>query len=606
MSLLSVILLICGVVFGFMVGFVLAKRNNLYKNLHDATLGELKDKNNLLNELSQKLASKQAIQEYLEIDIDVLKKQKTDTDNCITVLREKVTHLESQSEFYTKQRHADLAEIDSLKQKIDHITLEKKHVESLKSDADLQLNTIFNKCEFYEKQRTIDINDIENLKQKIDSLNFISKQLESKKTDIELQLNSALNKGGLYAEQNNLYVSDIANLKNNIDILLSEKKSIETHKSEIDIKYNSVAKENEHLKKRLEEQQQEFLRLQKNSEQTFENLANKIFNEKSTAFTQKSEKTLNDVLMPVRESLGLFQNLVHEKFNTQDKQQYALREELKRIIDINEKMTFQADSLTKALKGDNKIMGNWGEMLLERILEDSGLTKNTDYVLQATGYDLKDVCGKRQIPDVIVKLPESKEIIIDAKVSLVDYERLVSNPDERTIHEKAFLKSVRSHIDGLSSKKYHHNEKLLSPDFVLMFMPIEGAYNLAMQLDNQLHHYAWNRRIAIVSNTTLFATLRTVASLWRIEKQNKNAEEIANRAGLLYEKFSGFIEDMNNIDDKFNQTHKLFDKALGKLHTGRGNLISQVESLKELGAKTSKSITANTAKEHLKEVDVVA
>ncbi len=557
MSFLSVVIGLLSVLIGFIVGYVLARKNNHYKILHDTINQELTQKTADNNDLLQKLASKQAMLDYLNNDVQQLKTQKTDNDAYINTLRDKLTNLEAQKEFYEQQRNTDLSELEGLKNQINHIIAEKKQLENLKSDTDLRLNTVTHKCEFYEKQRVIDINDNDILKQKIDSLNLAVKTIEARKADI-------------------------------------------------DVKYNSLIKENEYLHKRLEEQNQEFIRLQKTSEQTFENLANKIFNEKSQTFTQKSEKTLNDILTPVKESLGLFQNLVTDKFNHQDKQQYALKEELKRIIDINEKMTFQADSLTKALKGDNKVMGNWGEMLLERILEDSGLTKNIDYVLQASGYDLKGDDGKRQIPDVIVKLPDNKEVIIDAKVSLVDYERLISNPDERATHEKAFLKSVKTHIDGLSAKKYFQNEKLLSPDFVLMFMPIEGAYNLAMQLDNQLHHYAWHKRIAIVSNTTLFATLRTVASLWRIEKQNKNAEEIANRAGLLYEKFAGFIEDMNKIDEKFNQTHKLFDTALGKLYQGRGNLITQVESLKELGAKTSKSLPTVSTKEYLKEIELEA
>lgn len=508
MSLMLTSVTLAGIMIGFIIGYILAKKNNHYKILHDSMIQEIQQKNDYISELSQKIASIQTACDYLQADNQKLNYQKTESDNTIRGYRDKISNLEAQKEFYAQQRNIDIANIDSLKKQNDFLVHEKKQLDILKSDIELQLNTVFN--------------------------------------------------------------------------------------------------QNKHLQHRLEEQNQEFIRLQKMSEQTFENLAHKIFNEKSQVFTQKSEKTLNDVLSPVKESLMLFQTLVTDKFSHQDKQQYALKEELKRIIDINEKMTFQADSLTKALKGDNKIMGNWGEMLLERILEDSGLTKDTDYVLQASGYDLKDDSGKRQIPDVIVKLPDNKEIIIDAKVSLLDYERIISNPDESIIHEKAFLKSVRSHIDGLSAKKYHQNEKLLSPDFVLMFMPIEGAYNLAMQLDNQLHHYAWHRRIAIVSNTTLFATLRTVASLWRIEKQNKNAEEIASRAGLLYEKFAGFVEDMNSINDKFIQTHKLFDKANNKLYQGNGNLITQVQSLKELGAKTAKSLPSDSTKEYLKEIELDA
>lgn len=478
---------------------------------------------------------------------------------------------------------------DTLRQELEQKILENKQLSENKNELLQKLAT---------NQTIIDYLEADNLKLKqetSDNKNLIT-NFREKITSLELQKS-------FYEQQRGNNISEIDDLKKQLDIIQSEKKNLEALKATVEIKLNTIFNKNQHLEERLEEQKQEFVRLQKTSEQNFENLAHKIFNEKSIAFTQKSEKTLTDVLMPFKESFHSLQNLVNDKFNTQDKQQFALQHELNRIIDINQKMTFQAESLTKALKGDNKIMGNWGEMLLERILEDSGLVKNTDYVLQADGYSLKDDNGKRQIPDVIVKLPDNKEIIIDAKVSLLDYERIISDNDQRITHEKAFLKSVRSHIDDLASKQYFQNEKLLSPDFVLMFMPIEGAYNLAMQLDNQLHHYAWNKRIALVSNTTLFATLRTVASLWRIEKQNKNAEEIAKRAGLLYDKFSGFMKDMENIDEKFNQTHKLFDSALGKLYHGKGSLITQVESLKELGAKTAKSISKNAAKEYLQEIE---
>lgn len=466
---------------------------------------------------------------------------------------------------------------DSYKQFYNQLFLEHEALEQKFSDISTSLTRFQTRSEHQE-------NENQKLMQRYTDL-------ETKLMNAKEALSSLEAKQEFYEQQRSTDIKEI-------ETLSYQKEALEKQKSDLEIRLNTTLHKNHDLNQRLETQNQEFIRLQKNSEQTFENLAHKIFDEKAKSFTQKSEKTLNDALAPVKESFGIFQNLVTEKFSSQDKQQYVLKEELKRIIDINEKMTFQADNLTKALKGDNKVMGNWGEMLLERILEDSGLTKDIDYVLQASGYDLRDEHGKKQIPDVIVKLPDNKEIIIDAKVSLVDYERYISEENDPSKHEKNFLKSLRNHIDGLASKKYYQNNKLLSPDFVLMFTPVEGAYNLAMQLDPQLHHYAWDRRIAIVTNTTLFATLRTVSSLWRIEKQNKNAQEIANRAGLLYEKFAGFIGDMESIDKKFNETHKLFDNALGKLHQGRGNLISQVENLKQLGAKTSKSLP----KEYLQEV----
>ncbi|MDE3060751.1 MAG: DNA recombination protein RmuC, partial [Pseudomonadota bacterium] len=246
------------------------------------------------------------------------------------------------------------------------------------------------------------------------------------------------------------------------------------------------------------------------------------------------------------------------------------------------------DSLTKALRGDVKAQGNWGEVMLERILEESGLRKGEDYVLQGEAMGLSGEDGGRQRPDVIIKLPDDKHVIIDAKVSLTAYERYCADGDES--HLRDFLKSVRNHVAGLESKRYQDNDKLNTPDVVMLFMPVEGAFALAMQQDRELHQYAWGKRIVIVSPTMLFANLRTIASLWRIERQNRYAYEIADQGGRLYDKFVGFIEDMQLIGRQMSGLHKSYDSAMNKLSEGRGNLVGSVEKLKSLGAKASKSL----------------
>lgn len=324
----------------------------------------------------------------------------------------------------------------------------------------------------------------------------------------------------------------------------------------------------------------------------FENLSHKIFDEKNESFKRQSKETIGLLLNPLQEKLQDFEKKVNESFGNQAKEQFSLKEQIKNIVDVNEKMRMQAEDLTNALKGDNKAQGNWGEVILERILEDSGLRKDTDYIVQGMGLALRNDEGKLQKPDVIVNLPENKHVIIDSKVSLTHYERYFAEEAEelRVRHLKEFLTSVRKHINDLEERRYQTSDKLGTPDFVLMFMPIEAAYILAVQQDPEIQNYAWGKKVILVCPTTLFATLRTVASVWRLELQNKNAQEIAHEGGLLYDKVEGFVTDMQVLGRQMDTTQKTFDTALKKLSTGRGNILSKTQKLKELGAKTSKSL----------------
>jgi len=340
-------------------------------------------------------------------------------------------------------------------------------------------------------------------------------------------------------------------------------------------------------------QQQEFERIMKLQ---FENTAAKMLEDIGTKFSAQSEKKIGELLTPMQSHLNDFKKLVVESFNTQGKEQHTLRAEIGKII-------LQADSLTKALRGDVKAQGNWGEVMLERILEASGLQKGIGYVVQGSAMGLSNAEGIRALPDVIVNLPDNKHIVVDSKVSLVAYDRYCSATDEltREVQLKEFIKSIRAHANGLAGKNYQDLKGLETPDLVLMFMPIEGAYSLAIQEDRELHTYAWEKRVAIVCPSTLFITLKTIASLWRIENQNKHADEIAKRGGALYDKLVGFIEDMQAIGNKMGGLQKDYDSAMNKLSEGNGNLVKQAETLKKLGAKTSKlmpkGITADTESE---------
>lgn len=327
----------------------------------------------------------------------------------------------------------------------------------------------------------------------------------------------------------------------------------------------------------------------------FENLSNRIFDEKSEKFKKQSQESLGELLNPLRERMSEFQKKVDESFGQQAKEQFSLKNEIKNMVETHSKMSVQAENLTNALKGDTKVQGNWGEVILERLLEESGLRKGVNYGVQGGGLNLRDAEGRLQKPDVIVNLPEGKHIIIDSKVSLTHYERFYSEADEaaRKIHLKQFIASVRKHAEELGARRYQDSESLGTPDFVLMFVPIEGAYMLAVQEDAELHNYAWEKKVVIVCPTTLFATLKTISSVWRLELQNRNAQDIAKAGGDLYDKIAGFVEDMEKIGKQIKSVEGSYDAAMNKLSTGRGNILGRTEKLRALGVKTSKFLPSD-------------
>jgi DNA recombination protein RmuC len=271
----------------------------------------------------------------------------------------------------------------------------------------------------------------------------------------------------------------------------------------------------------------------------------------------------------------------------------SLKNEIENIFKLNQKLATEAHELTKALKGDKKGQGNWGELILERVLESSGLREGEEYSLQAKEMGLVSDEGRALRPDVIIKLPEGKHLIIDSKVTLVSYDKYLNSEDAgiQALALKEFTQGIKNHITTLAEKKYQNLDKLQSPDFVLMFIPIEGAFATALQNDGELFKYGWEKKIIIVSPTTLMVTLRTVESIWKQEKQNKYAMDIARQAGDLYDKFVSFIEDLENLKRSIEKSKENLDAALNKLTTGRGNLVGRVEKLKALGAKASKSLS---------------
>jgi DNA recombination protein RmuC len=343
------------------------------------------------------------------------------------------------------------------------------------------------------------------------------------------------------------------------------------------------------LGEKLVSQKEEMQELQKKFTIEFENIANKILEEKSVKFTAQNKENIDMVLAPLSDKLKSFETKVQDTYEKGLKERSELKEQIVQLSTLNQTLSNDAQNLTKALTHDNKTQGNWGEMILEKILMESGLTEGEEYSKQAS---INNDDGKRFQPDYIIQLPDNKHIIIDAKVSLVAYNQYV-NPEDENEREKALknhLISVRNHIKYLSEKNYQTATTIDSPDFVLLFMPIEPAFSMAIQQDKDIYQYAWSKNIVIVSPTTLLATIRTIASIWNQEKQNRNTLEIAKQAGALYDKFVGFLEDMDKIERGLSQADSAYKGAINKLKTGSGNLIKRTENMRELGATANKQI----------------
>lgn len=343
------------------------------------------------------------------------------------------------------------------------------------------------------------------------------------------------------------------------------------------------------LQEKLQDQKKEIESMHEKLQIQFKNLANDILDEKTKKFTDQNKTNLNDILSPLKEKIKEFEKKVEQTNKESIERNSALKEQITGLKELNQQITKEAENLTKALKGESKSQGNWGEFILESILEKSGLVKGDQYEVQVS---MTNEDGRRLQPDVIIKLPEQKNIIIDSKVSLTAYEKYVNAETdlERESETKNHLLSIRTHIKGLSEKNYQTIYEIGSLDFVLLFMPIEPAFGLAVQHDLELFNDAYEKNIVIVSPSTLIATLRTIASIWRQENQNRNALEIARQGGQLYDKFVSFTDDLVKVGENLNTTKKNYDQAMNKLSTGKGNLVNRTDKLKELGAKATKAM----------------
>lgn len=321
----------------------------------------------------------------------------------------------------------------------------------------------------------------------------------------------------------------------------------------------------------------------------FEVIANKILEDKSKKFTDQNKTNLDIILNPLKDKIKDFEEKVDKAYKAESAERITLKTEIKALVDANKQISEEANNLAKALKGDNKKQGNWGEVILEKVLERSGLMKDREY---RTQYSTSNDEGKRIQPDVVILLPDDKHIVVDSKVSLVAYEAFINAATEG--EKDSFIKdhtiSIRSHVKLLSEKNYSTSSDFNTPDFVLLFIPIESSFSMAVQYDQELFSFAWDKKVVIVSPTTLLATLKTIASIWKQERQTKNAIEIAQQSGALYDKFVGFIEDMDKIGKALDNSKSAYDAAINKLHKGSGNLVKRVQNIEVLGAKTSKQI----------------
>ena len=350
--------------------------------------------------------------------------------------------------------------------------------------------------------------------------------------------------------------------------------------------------DNKNLKERIEEQKKEIEQTNFKLTTEFKNIANTILEEKSRSFTEHNKQSLDSILNPLKDRIEEFKKQVETTYEKETRDTLSLKEEVKRLAEQNIKISEDANNLTRALKGNTKTQGNWGEFVLEKILERSGLEKDREYKLQVS---TKNIDGEIIRPDVVIFLPDDKHIIIDSKVSLTAYESLVSaeNDEEREQFTKDHIASMRSHLKLLGDKNYQTAESLNSPELVLMFVPIEASFGIAVQTDKELFNYAWDKKIVIVSPSTLLATLVTISSIWKQEKQTRNAIDIATRSGALYDKFVGFVDDLKEVGKKMEGAKDSYKDAMSKLTEGKGNIVGSIEKLKTLGAKATKSIPQN-------------
>nr|WP_315248384.1 DNA recombination protein RmuC [uncultured Flavobacterium sp.] len=416
-----------------------------------------------------------------------------------------------------------------------------------------------------------------------------SAKFESEKVSLNEKLNGANSQFLLQKEQ---FQNEKNSFEKQLHLIHSEKENIRNEKDSFAIQLSKKEVDFENLWERHKEQKAEITALQEKFTKEFENLANKILEEKSAKFTEQNSVNMKNILLPLQDKIQGFEQKVEQTHKESIDYHAALRQQILGLSEMNIQMSKETLNLTKALKGDSKMQGNWGELVLERVLEKSGLEKGREYEVQQSFTNTE---GNRVFPDVVINLPDGKKMIVDSKVSLTAYEKWINEEEEFLKADllKEHVNSIKRHVEQLGSKNYHDLYQIESPDFVLLFIPIEPAFAIALNQDSNLYNKAFEKNIVIVTPTTLLATLRTIDSMWANQKQQENAFEIARQAGALYDKFEGFVTDLVKIGNKIKDTKTEYENAMNKLVDGKGNLISSVEKLKKMGAKAKKSLPEN-------------
>lgn len=388
----------------------------------------------------------------------------------------------------------------------------------------------------------------------------------------------------------------VSGLQQDRDLLQKELTEKDKQILDLNARHATAMADIRNASEKLENQKKDIEQLQEVFREKFENLANNILDDKTKKFTEVNRVRLEEILNPLRDKIKDFEKKVEETYDKEAQQRFSLKEEVKKLAELNQQVSLEAQNLTKALKGESKTQGNWGEMILESILEKSGLVKDREYSVQAS---FKDESGRIVYPDIIVHYPENRNVIIDSKVSLTAYEQYVSmdDTDEKEKLLRDHLTSIRKHIVELSKANYQDLYHLQTLDFVMMFMPIEPAYLLAVQKEPELWNYAYERRILLISPTNLLAALKMITALWQQEYQNKNVMEIARQSGDLIDKFHSLLEDLDHLDNDLISARKHYDDAKNKLSEGKGNLFRRVEKLKELGVKSKKKLPKSFSSE---------
>ncbi|WP_269223551.1 MULTISPECIES: DNA recombination protein RmuC [Flavobacterium] len=397
-------------------------------------------------------------------------------------------------------------------------------------------------------------------------------------------------------QQKEQFLLDKNATEKQLELSKTEKETIRIEKDSLAIQLSKKEVDFENLWERNKEQKEEVEKLQEKFTKEFENLANKILEEKSNKFTEQNKENMKNILSPLQDKIQLFEKKVEDTHKESIDYHAALRQQILGLREMNIQMSKETINLTKALKGDSKMQGNWGELVLERVLEKSGLEKGREYEVQQS-HITED--GNRVFPDVVINLPDGKKMVVDSKVSLTAYEKYINEDDDETAktrYLKEHVNSIKLHVEQLGNKNYQDLYQIESPDFVLLFIPMEPAFAIALNEDTSLYNKAFEKNIVIVTPSTLLATLRTIDSMWANQKQQENAFEIARQAGALYDKFEGFVADLIKIGKKIDESKVEYGAAMNKLVEGKGNLITSVEKLKKMGAKAKKALPESILK----------